>query len=293
MSWLIYAAIPAFLVTIAIEVLWARRAGPGIRGYEARDTWTSLTLGVGNVILSSITKIGIVALWSALYERRWLDLPVTPATWLALFVAEDLCYYAFHRAHHEIRALWAAHVNHHSSTRYNLSTALRQSWTTPITGVPFWLVLPLIGFPPAMILTQQAVSLLYQYWLHTEAIGRMPGWFEAVFNTPSHHRVHHGRNARYLDRNHAGILIVWDRLFGTYEPEVERPDYGLTTNLTTHHPVRVAFHEWAAMFRDLRTARSAREVIGFAFGPPGWRPDGSGETAAALRQSAVRRDVSS
>lgn len=287
MSTLIYYAIPAFLITVALEALWARGAGRerSIRGYESRDTWASLSMGVGNVIIAGFFKVLVVALWAFLYEHRLFDLPNAWWTWVLLFVAEDFCYYWFHRTSHDVRFFWAAHVNHHSSTHYNLSTALRQSWTTPFTGVPFWLVLPLLGFSPAMILVQQAISLLYQYWLHTESI-RTLGPFELVFNTPSHHRVHHGRNARYLDRNHGGILIVWDRLFGTFEPEIETPDYGLTKNLETFNPIRIAFHEWVAIARDAAKARSVRDALGFVFGPPGWAPDGKGQTSKVLRERA-------
>ncbi len=290
MSALIYYAIPAFLVTVALEASWigrARRAGRALRGHRGADTWASLAMGVGNVLIAAVVKVGVVGLWALLYRFRLFDLPTDAWwSWALLFVGEDFCYYWFHRASHEVRALWAAHVNHHSSTYYHLSTALRQSWTTPFTSIPFWLPLPLLGFHPAMILTQQAISLLYQYWLHTELIGTL-GPLEWIFNTPSHHRVHHGRNARYLDRNHGGILIVWDRLFGTFEPETEAPDYGLTKNLETFHPVRIAFHEWIAIAKDVARARSLRSALGYVFGPPGWAPDGKGETAKVLRARAA------
>jgi len=290
MSVLIYIAIPLFFVTMAIERAWTRRhaSDPRIKGYRRPDTLASLGMGVGNVIIAAGVKVGAIALMVVVYEHRLFDLPGAWWTWLVLFVAEDLCYYAFHRASHEIRWLWAAHVNHHSSQHYNLSTALRQSWTTPLTGPLFWLPLNLVGFSPVMVVTQQAVSLLYQYWIHTEAIGRMPGWFEAVFNTPSHHRVHHGANPEYLDRNHGGILIIWDRLFGTFEPERAPVRYGLTTNLTSHNLVHIAFHEWRAIFADLRRAGSLRAALAYLFGPPGWSPDGSRQTSRQLRTAAAR-----
>lgn len=290
MSTLIYYAIPFFILTVALEALLARklrRENAALRGYETKDTFASLTMGVGNVLISAVVKIAVVGLWFFLYEHRLFDLPQDAWwVWLLLFVSEDFCYYWFHRVSHESRFFWAAHVNHHSSTHYNLSTALRQSWTTPLTGIPFWLPLPLLGFHPAMILVQQAISLLYQYWIHLEWAPRM-GAFEWVFNTPSHHRVHHGRNVRYLDRNHGGILIVWDRLFGTFEAESETPDYGLTKNLETFHPVKIAFHEWIAIARDVAKARSLRDVLGYAFGPPGWAPEGRGETSAVMRARLV------
>ncbi len=291
MSTLIYYAIPAFIVTMVLEGLWARRAvaeGRAIRGYEKRDTAASLSMGLVNVLISMFTKFGSLAAMGWLYQYRLFDLPNAWWTWVLLFFAEDLCYYAFHRASHDVRFFWAAHVNHHSSTHYNLSTALRQSWTTPLTGPIFWMVLPLLGFEPWMIFTQQAVSLLYQYWLHTEAI-RSLGPLEWFFNTPSHHRVHHGRNVEYLDRNHGGILIIWDKLFGSFEPERTPVDYGLVKNLDSFNPLTIAFHEYRAILRDLRTARSLREVVGYVLGPPGWRPDGPDLTSAGMRAAAARQ----
>jgi sterol desaturase/sphingolipid hydroxylase (fatty acid hydroxylase superfamily) len=284
MSVLIYAAVPIFLLTIFLERGWARRRRhhADIVGYMRRDTLASLAMGTGNVIIAAGTKLGAVAAMMWLYEHRLITLPDAWWIWIAVFFAEDLCYYAFHRASHEIRFFWAAHVNHHSSQHYNLSTALRQSWTTPFTSPIFWMPLPLLGVPPWMVLTQQAISLLYQYWIHTEAIRTLPRWFEAVFNTPSHHRVHHGSNPQYLDRNHGGILIIWDRLFGTFEPERERVRYGLTENITSFHPVVIAFHEWGAMLRDAVRAPTLAAALGYLFRPPGWRHDGRHKTARAL-----------
>jgi sterol desaturase/sphingolipid hydroxylase (fatty acid hydroxylase superfamily) len=179
--------------------------------------------------------------------------------------------------------MWAAHVNHHSSEHFNLSTALRQSWTTPLTLPFFYFWLPLAGFRPDMIVIQISISLLYQYWIHTELIGKL-GPFEWVMNTPSHHRVHHGSNVEYLDRNHAGIFIIWDRLFGTFEPEKAPVVYGLTTNIETFRPLRIAFHEWAALLRDVRGAASFREAVQYLFRPPGWSVDGSTLTADQMRR---------
>jgi sterol desaturase/sphingolipid hydroxylase (fatty acid hydroxylase superfamily) len=192
--------------------------------------------------------------------------------WVALLFAEDLCYYAFHRASHRVRLLWASHVVHHSSRRYNFSTALRQTWTGLGTFV-FWVPLALAGFPVWAIYLQQSVSLLYQFFLHTERIHLLPRPVELVMNTPSHHRVHHGVNNQYLDKNYAGILIIWDRLLGTFEPEVERPEYGITTQLTTYNPFRVAFHEWYAMGHDVRHATRLRDRVGHVLRGPGWRPE--------------------
>jgi sterol desaturase/sphingolipid hydroxylase (fatty acid hydroxylase superfamily) len=275
-------SVPVFLVLMFGEML-LRRASRGGRGYAARDTVASLTMGIGNVVVAGLLKATTFGITVWLSQYALFDLGDAWWMWVLLIAAEDLCYYWFHRAHHEVRVLWAAHVNHHSSRHYNLSTALRQSWTTPITGPIFWAPLPLLGFDPLHILTVQAVSLLYQFWLHTEHIGRL-GPLEWVFNTPSHHRVHHGRNVEYLDRNYGGILIVWDRLFGSFAPERAAVDYGLTKNLESHHPVAIAFHEYAAIGRDVVRARSLRDRLGHVLGRPGWSPDGSTQTARQLQR---------
>jgi sterol desaturase/sphingolipid hydroxylase (fatty acid hydroxylase superfamily) len=283
-SVIIAYSVPFFLALMVGEMCLRRAGG---KGYERRDTLTSLAMGVGNVVAHALLKVATFGFTVWLSRFALFDLSHGWWIWLLLVPAEDLCYYAFHRAHHEVRLLWAAHVNHHSSRHYNLSTALRQSWTTPITGPIFWAPLPLLGFAPLHILTAQAVSLVYQFWLHTEHIGRL-GPLEWVLNTPSHHRVHHGRNVEYLDRNYAGIFIVWDRLFGTFEPERAPVDYGLTRNLSTFNPLRVAFHEFAAIARDVMHARSLRARLAAAFAAPGWSPDGSTRTARQLQRELGR-----
>lgn len=292
---IVYYAIPAFLALLLLEravlARVARRPGaPGPdgakaapRGYFGPDTRASLWMGLANALISVVVGVGTLALYFRLYEHRLFDPGTGWAAFGLLFFAEDLTYYVWHRASHEIRFLWAAHENHHSSEYFNLSTALRQSWTTPLTVPLAYWWLPLAGFHPAMIATQISLSLIYQFWIHTELIDRLPRWFEAVFNTPSHHRVHHGANVAYLDRNHAGILIVWDRLFGTFEPERERPIYGLTKNVGTFSPVRLAFHEWIAMFRAALRPAPLTTRLAYLFAPPGWSPDGSTKTARQLR----------
>jgi sterol desaturase/sphingolipid hydroxylase (fatty acid hydroxylase superfamily) len=277
MGELILYAIPAFVLLLAVE-LWSFRiaADEELVGYESRDTRTSLTMGLGNVAINAVWKLAVVVVYAGLYELTPLRMPADEWwTYAILFFADDFAYYWFHRIHHEVRVFWASHVVHHSSQHYNLSTALRQTWT-PMTSLPFWAGLALLGFQPWMILTQQAISLIYQFWIHTERIGRLPAPIEFFFNTPSHHRVHHGSNEIYLDRNYGGILIVWDRLFGTFQGEGERPKYGLTQNIRTFVPTRVAFHEFAAIARDVCGATSWRHRLGYLFRGPGWSPDGRG-----------------
>ena len=283
---LVLYAIPAFVLLLAAEWASYRHLGDhdhdheGLKGYEVKDTATSLSMGLGNVVINVFWKAVVVVVYAALFELAPWDLPDAAVwAWVLLFLFEDHQYYWFHRAHHQVRVLWASHVVHHSSQHYNLSTALRQTWT-PMTALPFWLPLPLVGFEPWQVLLAQSWSLLYQFWLHTERVQRLPGWFERVFNTPSHHRVHHGSNLQYLDRNHGGILIVWDRLYGTWEPEGEKVRYGLTTNLERHHPVHVAFHEFVAIWRDVRAATSWRDRAGYVFRGPGWAPPAAEVRAA-------------
>ncbi len=283
MSNLVLFSIPAFLVAIVVEVLWARRHAAEVRGYELRDTAASLSLGLMNVGISAGAKLLSIPLFAVIYEHRIVDVGTAWPAWILLLFAEDCCYYWFHRIHHEVRLLWACHVNHHSSRHYNFSTALRQPLLTPITGPLFWAPLALIGFPPWMIMTAQAWSLIYQFWLHTEAVDRL-GVLEYVLNTPSHHRVHHGKNVPYLDKNHGGIFIIWDRLFGTFAPETEPVVYGLTKDITTFHPLRIGFHEFAAIGRDVVRAPSLGAKLGYVLAPPGWSHDGSTLTAGQLQR---------
>ncbi len=279
-------AVPAFILLIVLEILLGKlKLVPVV--YEAKDTRTSLFMGVGSTV-AGVLFGGVIAaatLW--VWQHRIATLPMNaPLTWLALFLLEDLTYYGFHRLSHERRVWWAAHVNHHSSQHYNLATALRQSWTGGINGAwLLWLPLSFVGFPPAMIFIQKGISLVYQFWIHTEAIRRLPAPIEYIFNTPSHHRVHHARNPRYLDRNYAGILIIWDRMFGTFEPERDDEPcrYGVVKNLGDFNILRVAFHEWMAIGKDLASASSLKEAFMYVVGPPGWSPDGGRDTAKVLR----------
>ncbi|MDY7232350.1 sterol desaturase family protein [Hyalangium rubrum] len=269
---LITPAVPFFVVSLIIEGWVAKRmkdSGRPLLGHTVKDTAASLSMGLGNLVVGIFWKGIAFAFYLALYQLTPLRMGSGVAAWVLLFFADDLCYYWFHRIHHEVRLFWASHVIHHSSEHYNLSTALRQTWT-PMTGLPFWAPLALLGFHPAMIVTAQSISLLYQYWIHTEAIGRM-GPLEWVLNTPSHHRAHHASNERYLDKNYGGILIIWDRLFGTFEPETERPVYGLTKNIHTFNPVRIAFHEYAAIIRDVRRPGPLRIRLSHIFRGPGWK----------------------
>ena len=265
-------AIPAFVLLLVLEAVYtAWHPDENRKGYGVRDTAASLTMGLGYSAINLVWKGMAFALYSALYHLTPLRMGTGALAWVVLFFADDFCYYWFHRIHHESRFFWASHVVHHSSEHYNLSTALRQTWT-PMTGVLFWAPLALLGFHPVMIVLQQAINLLYQFWIHTETVRRL-GPLEWVLNTPSHHRVHHGSNPRYLDRNYAGIFIIWDRMFGSFQEEINRPLYGLTKPVNTYNMVKLQTHEYVAIARDVKQAGTLREKLGYVFGPPGWTPE--------------------
>lgn len=284
-------AVPFFILAILGELLWIvikRRGGR----YETRDAITSLLMGAGNVASGLI--LGFVAFGFFMLLWRITPLDLGTSVWVVAlcFVLDDLRYYWVHRFGHRVRWVWASHVNHHSSQHYNLTTALRQTWTGTFTLMMVVRApLILLGFHPAMVLFCGGLNLIYQFWIHTEAIGRMPRWFEAVMNTPSHHRVHHGRNPKYLDANYAGVFIIWDKMFGTFVPEDEdeKVDFGLVHNLGTFNVLRVAFHEWVGIYRDVtQKGLTLRQRLAYAFAPPGWSHDGSRETSEMIKARAAQ-----
>ncbi len=280
---LIHYAIPFFVATVLLEIVLTVRVKT--KDYEYKDALTSITMGLGNVFIGLFTKAMILGVFYFFYEFRLFTIPFVWWAWILLLFAEDFVYYWFHRISHENRFFWASHVVHHSSKKYNLSTALRQTWSGSFVSFVFWIPLAILGFHPLMILVQMSVSLIYQYWIHTELIDKLPKWFEAIFNTPSHHRVHHATNPQYLDRNHAGIFIIWDRFFGTFEPEIEKPVYGLVKNINTYNPVKIAFLEWKNMFTDFFTAKtSILNRFKYFIKPPGWKHDGNGVISSDIRK---------
>ena len=282
-------AIPFFVAFIALELLALRllddAADAGAGAYEFRDTRTNLIMGLGSVVINGVARLAALVGYAALYvltplrpdTHRW-------TTWVAVLVGVDLLWYLYHRASHRVRIMWAGHQAHHNSQRFNLSTAVRQKWN-PWFELLFWVPLPLLGVPPWLIFTAFSINLIFQFFVHTERVGKLWGPVEFVLNTPSHHRVHHASDRDYLDKNYAGILIVWDRLFGSYAEETHRPTYGLTTNIDSFNPFRLQYHEYAAMLRDVRRARSWRERAGYVLGPPGWAP----QPPAAAQPTPARR----
>lgn len=286
-------AVPAFVLFILFELLWIKLSGKGGR-YEARDAATSLVMGAGNVAAGILLGFIAYGFFTWAWQFRLFDLGTSLWVVALCFVLDDLRYYWVHRFGHRIRWVWASHVNHHSSQHYNLTTALRQTWTGTFTFMMIVrLPLLLLGFHPAMIIFVGGVNLIYQFWIHTEAINKFPRWVETIMNTPSHHRVHHGRNPRYLDANYAGVFIIWDRMFGTFVPELDEDavEYGLVQNLGTFNPLRVAFHEWIGLFRDVfQPGLSLRERFLYAFAPPGWSHDGSRDTSEKIKADHVARN---
>jgi len=252
-------AIPLYVFGMVGEVLAlrgrARVGGRAVVGYELADTFASLGMGVGSLLFAGAIQLGVFLLAERLWAHRLVDLGTGALGWTVALLGWEFSFYWHHRWSHEVRILWASHVNHHSSLHYNLSTALRQEWTpfTNLVLLPPW---ALLGVRPTMLVFAGGLNLIYQFFLHTEVVGKLPWPLEYVLNTPSHHRVHHASNGRYLDKNYGGVLIVFDRLFGTFAEEEEPCVYGLTTNITSKNPLVIASHEYVAIFRQVLRARS-------------------------------------
>jgi sterol desaturase/sphingolipid hydroxylase (fatty acid hydroxylase superfamily) len=277
-------AIPIFVALILTEIWIDQKEKKD--WYHKAEAWASIAMGAGSVLINLFTKFIYFLLFSYLYNNVSLvQLGFEWWVWLLCFFADDFSFYWHHRLSHHIRILWAAHSNHHSSQDYNLAIALRQSWTEGIYKFVFYAWMPLVGFPPIMIFTMVSISLIYQFFLHTQAVGKL-GFVEYIFNTPSHHRVHHGVNVAYLDKNHAGILIIWDRIFGTFQEEKEKVVYGLTKNIHTQNPFGIAAAEYIQIWKDLRKSKKWQDKLKYLFKPPGWSHDGSSLTTQQLQKNA-------
>lgn len=266
-------AIPFFLLLIGVEVWFARHERKEY--YRFNDAINDLSCGVAQQVVGVFSKVIIVGGYVWLYENfRLLEISSTSvAAWLVLLFGVDFCYYWFHRVSHRMNAPWAAHIVHHQSEEFNLAVALRQGTLQSWFSWIFYLPLALIGFPPLMFLTMSAFDTLYQFWIHTRAVDKL-GPLEWVLNTPSHHRVHHGRNPKYLDKNYAGIFIIWDRLFGTFEPETEPVVYGVTEPLNSWNPIWANFHYWAKLKHLAGQFPRWVDRVKLFFMPPEWRPAG-------------------
>jgi len=274
---LIVLSIPIFFGLIALEVVWDQVKGKGL--YRLGDSLANIGCGIMDQSSGLFSKVLTVGAYTAVFTlsadwRGW-TFSNSPGVWVAAFILADLAYYWAHRLSHEVNILWIGHVVHHQSEDYNLGVALRQSVLQKVLLMWVYWPLALIGFPPEMFLTSMAINLLYQFWIHTELIDRM-GPFEWVMNTPSHHRVHHGRNPEYIDRNHAGVFIIWDRMFGTFQEEIVKPTYGITRPTDTFNPIHAQWKPVADLWNDLRRIPGWWDRIRFLFAAPGWYPDSVG-----------------
>jgi alkylglycerol monooxygenase len=264
-------SIPVFFLLIFVELAVSRWRKKQV--YRFSDTLADLGCGVVQQIGAVFWGASLFAGYVWLYQNyRALEIPANAWwAWLGVFFGVEFFYYWFHRLSHEINFIWGTHVVHHQSEEYNLAVALRQSAFQPLMSWFFYLPLALIGFPPLMFGVMTSFTTLYQFWLHTRFIGKL-GPIEWIFNTPSHHRVHHGRNPEYIDRNHGGTLIIYDRIFGTFEPERAEVVYGVTEPVKSWNPVWAQFHYYRDLWRDARGAKSWLDKLKIWFMPPGWKP---------------------
>jgi sterol desaturase/sphingolipid hydroxylase (fatty acid hydroxylase superfamily) len=273
-------ALLMFLEAVVVNRWAARTPGvtvdvPGpvrrLRGYSLGDTLANLALAVLSMVPGAlINSISVVfALWA--WNHRFFSLGTGWATWILAVVVVDFNEYWNHRAGHRMRLLWANHVQHHSSTYLNVSTALRTPLTS-FSNVLFFPWLAIFGIQPWIIFAAFSINAVYQIWIHTEVIGKLPRWFEFVFTTPSHHRVHHGSDGQYIDKNYGSVFIVWDRMFRTFQPENEPVTYGIVKDINTNNVWTIFSHEYASIFRDMRAVTGLRAKLGMLVMPPGWRP---------------------
>ena len=259
---------PIVLAMIFVEILisnWQQK-----NYYKTQDTLCTIGLLAGNIIVAFSIKGLILALHFYLYQYKIFELSGMLPLWLfwiMTFVVIDLVFYIYHRMSHRIRFLWAIHLSHHSSEEMNFAVSFRQAWFGPISKIPFFMVLPLLGFDPTIIAAAGVISTLWGIVGHTQIVGRL-GFVEWIFNTPSHHRVHHGSNKQYIDKNYGNLLIIWDRMFGTFEPEKEKVRFGLVNNVNTFNPTKITFMAWSSMIEDISNKRSLSEVLRIIFGPP-------------------------
>ncbi|WP_375483399.1 sterol desaturase family protein [uncultured Mycobacterium sp.] len=281
-------AVPFFLLLLSLEWTAARkleqienaeRAPSG--AYLTRDSLTSISMGLVSLATSALWKFLALLGYAAIYAdlAPWHLSATRWYTWVIAILGVDLLYYTYHRIAHRVRLIWATHRSHHSSQYFNFATALRQKWNNS-GEILMWIPLPLLGIPPWIVFASFSVNLIYQFWVHTERIGKLPHAVEFVFNTPSHHRVHHGMDPEYLDKNYGGIFIIWDRLFGTFQPELFRPHYGLTKQVGTYNVWKLQTSEYVAIAGDVRSAARLRDRLGYLFGPPGWQPRSTGRLDA-------------
>jgi sterol desaturase/sphingolipid hydroxylase (fatty acid hydroxylase superfamily) len=267
----IVLSIPIFFILIGVELLVERFRQQKL--YRLNDAITNISCGIGEQVTGVFMKLFVVAIYQFIYEHyAFFTIPTNWLTGIILFVAVDFFYYWFHRYSHEINLFWGGHVVHHQSEEYNLSVALRQGWLQKVFSFAFYLPLAIIGFDTLLFVTVSSLVTLYQFWIHTKAIHKL-GWLEYILNTPSHHRVHHGVNPKYIDKNHGGTFIIWDRMFGTFQEEEEEPIYGITKPLNSWNPLWANLQHYVEMAALLKQVPSWKDKLKVLFMPPGWRPD--------------------
>jgi alkylglycerol monooxygenase len=266
----IILSIPIFFILIGLELVVDKIRQKS--NYRFNDAITNISCGVGEQVTGVFFKLLIVGLYEYLFERyAFFKIPVNWTTGILLFIGVDFFYYWFHRYSHVINLFWGGHVVHHQSEEYNLSVALRQGWFQKFFSFGFYLPLAFVGFDPKQFLLVSSLVTLYQFWIHTKNINRM-GILEYILNTPSHHRVHHGVNPKYIDKNHAGTFIIWDKMFGTFQEEEEEPIYGITHPMNTWDPLTANLNHWKQMYSGLKQMRGTTDKLKYVFMPPGWKP---------------------
>ncbi len=277
----LYPAIPVIIILVAAEAAFQMKE----RIHEKKDILTSFIIVIGRIPFSAATNGFILLFYTLIYRYRIFTLPnYSWYAWVICFFADDFSFYWFHRCSHQVRFLWASHQVHHSSKNFTLSAGLRVPWTSNLTGnFLFWAWMPLVGISPYMVVFAKSASVIYQFWLHTETIKKLPKWIEAIFNTPSHHRVHHSSDIEYLDKNHAGTLIIWDKIFGTYQAETFKPSYGLRSDVYSCNAIKIVLHEWMKIAGDLKKTSQFQIHLQYLFNAPGWSPDGSTATTKQLQ----------
>ncbi len=280
-------AVPFFFSTMGIELWVNLKRGAAL--YRFHDSLTNLACGIGQQMLGLILQAGLLFTYAYVWEHyRLFDIPDgSPLAWAGVMLGVDFCYYWLHRASHRVNFLWAAHIVHHQSEEYNLSVALRQSWLQQVVGIPFYLPLAIIGFSPVLGTAGLTLSTLYQFWIHTRAVKTL-GPLEWVLNTPSHHRVHHGVNAKYIDRNYGAILVVWDRPFGSFQREQEEPTYGTVVPLASWSSLWANAEHWVRMARMARRAERWRHKLWVWVAPPEWDPPDASAAAPLADEGAAR-----
>jgi sterol desaturase/sphingolipid hydroxylase (fatty acid hydroxylase superfamily) len=285
-EWLLVISLPVYIVFIVSEIYIGRKKH--LDNYHLKDSLISLWLGIAGAIIDfSIKYITLGVLdWcndhAVTAPHLLTHYPIL--AWGLVFIGQDFCFYWLHRSEHYSRLLWAVHSNHHSSEKYNFTVALRSSVLQPLYRFIFYIPVAFLGFDGLTIMFMYAVNQFYQFFLHTEVIGKLPRWYEFIFVTPSHHRVHHASNIKYLDKNMGQVLIIWDRLFGTFQEEEESPKYGLTSSLRTYNPFGVIFHEWKKITRDVLKPGTVKQKFNYIIKAPGWSHDGSSKTSEELRE---------